>query len=451
MGQANGKRGDSSPSGSSLDEDSFVNVATRTLVEGTTTTAQSTNFNISSSSKNQRVAVIGGGVSGLSCAWHLQQQACTAVVDLYEAADQLGGHAHTVSVATDYSGSANVDVDIGFMVFNDANYPNLVEWFRALDVEMEPSDMSLAVSLDGGQTVEWSSDGLAGLLGNGNNWKQGLSPQFYRFLSDLLRFNREAAEILVLHDDDPRKHVTTQHYLRQHGYSDSFATYYLLPMMAALWSASLDDVLQFPATELIGFLCNHQMLQLFHRPVWKTVAGRSRRYVEQVEACLGASHVHCGAAVTSVIRQQDGKTYHLTTSNGTVATYDQVVFACHPPTAAAILRNDSNHDIQLLDVLQQIEYADNVVYVHSDPSLMPKSAWASWNCIGKSRELLQSHSNKQNTNNPKSTGAFEGAESGFGNTAAEQQPKKVHRSKTAKEPHQELEGTQGRFKAVYVT
>lgn len=204
----------------------------------------------------RRVAVVGGGVSGLSAAWHLYQNADNIEVELFEAEHRLGGHACTVNVD-------GTDVDIGFMVFNDSNYPNMTKWFEELSVPQEESDMSLSVSLDGGKTVEWNSDGINGLLARRS---QALQPSFYRMIRDMVRFNQEAAEVLLLPNDDPRKLVTTGQYLRNHGYSEAFGKYYLLPMMAALWSASMEDVLEFPAAQLISFLCNHKMLQLLDRP-----------------------------------------------------------------------------------------------------------------------------------------------------------------------------------------
>jgi len=367
------------------------------------------------------VAVVGGGVSGLSTAWHLHCNTdCN--VHLYEAADRLGGHAYTVPV----DGTL---VDIGFMVFNKENYPNMVKWFENMGVETEDSDMSLAVSLDGGKTVEWSSDGLNGLLAKRS---AALSPSFYSFVWEMMRFNANAADILALAQDDPRKHVTTAQYLRAEGYSESFTKFYLLPMMAALWSASMQDVLNFPASQLVAFLANHKMLQLTDRPQWKTVKGRSVEYTSKIERLLG-DKVHTGTAIQAVVKLQDG-TYKLITADGASFTADQVVFACHPPTAKALLQNGGAADQDLMDLLGNIEYADNVVYVHSDPKLMPsrRRAWASWNCLGQSKHMatLQPTAAKGE--------AFEGAESGFG--------KKAHTAQS-----EELEGTEGRMKAVYVT
>lgn len=230
----------------------------------------------------RKVAIIGGGVTGLSAAWHLAENVpATTVVDvqLFEAEDRLGGHAYTVPVVTttDGAGKSNTDgqqpsatmtttttdVDIGFMVYNDSNYPNMTRWFDKLGVPSEDTDMSLSVSLDGGETVEWNSDGLNGLFAKRS---QLASTKFYSMIQDMVRFHKEAPTLLLLTEDDPRKYVTTGQYLRTHGYGESFGMYYLLPMMAALWSASMEDVLDFPAVQLIGFLCNHKMLQLLDRP-----------------------------------------------------------------------------------------------------------------------------------------------------------------------------------------
>ena len=210
--------------------------------------------------KKKAVAVIGGGVSGLAAAWHLSANASESCsVQLFEAEDRLGGHAYTCQVpVTNNNDSDNdndkkkdfVDVDIGFMVFNNDNYPNMTAWFDALQVEQENSNMSLSVSLDQGNTVEWNSDGLGGLLARPT---QALSPAFHRFVKDMLRFNAEAVELLRLSHDDPRKGVTLGQYLRNHRYSESFCSYYLFPMVAALWSMSIEDVLDFPAESLINF------------------------------------------------------------------------------------------------------------------------------------------------------------------------------------------------------
>jgi predicted NAD/FAD-binding protein len=225
----------------------------------------------SSSSPPQTIAVIGGGVSGLAAAWHLLTNT-THSVHVFESNAKLGGHAYTTSVAVERKSNDNnneieinnIDVDVGFMVFNDPNYPNMVRWFDELQIPTENSDMSLSVSLDGGRTLEWSSNGIMnGLLARR---QQLVEPKFYQMMWDMKRFHDQAPLLLQLSLDDPRRQVTTGQYLKRHGYSEAFSMYYLLPMMAALWSASMADVMEFPAVQLISFLANHQMLNFTNRP-----------------------------------------------------------------------------------------------------------------------------------------------------------------------------------------
>ena len=141
--------------------------------------------------------------------------------------------------------------------------PNMTKWFKDLGIDSEPTDMSLSVSLDDGKKVEWASHGLSGLFANK---AQIFKPSFYSFISDMQRFNNEAAKLVSLPTDDPRRQVTLAQYLRNEGYSEAFAANYLLPMTAALWSSSIDDVLSYPADQLISFMCNHRMLSVFDRP-----------------------------------------------------------------------------------------------------------------------------------------------------------------------------------------
>ena len=432
----------------------------------------------------QRIAVIGGGVAGLAAAWHLSQNTPHSV-ELFEAEDRLGGHAYTMPI-TDKSNGQNavVDVDIGFMVFNHTNYPNLVQWFQVLGVAEEDSDMSLSVSLvkdDDGDAMEWNSDGLNGLLAR--RWNI-LHPHFYHFLSDMLRFHAHAPELLQLTKDDPRQHITTGQFLRQNGYSTAFQILYLLPMMAALWSASLPDVMNFPAAQLIVFLQNHQMLQVLGRPQWKTVARRSKQYTDQVAHVLRSnpsSSLHLGTPIYAVQRRDMDGTYQLTRLPEDFTdedrenvplkkqivvgvSFDQIIFACHTDHAQALLargcRNSNATDggVSLNDprlaLLSNIEYQDNVVYVHSDASLMPqrRRAWASWNCIGSYQRLYESVVGGGGKSSPhgKKGEAMEGAESGFGRTLQGKNREGQHRDSNIANTAA-LEGKEGRMKAVFVT
>jgi len=361
-----------------------------------------------------RVAIVGGGVAGLSAAWHLLANSPQKYeVTVFESENRLGGHAYTIpvpvpadtiihkddqsnnAVSEDNSATRNIDVDVGFMVYNDDNYPNMTKWFEALGVESEKSDMSLSVSLDEGKTLEWSSDGISVLFAHK---RQLLTPSFYTFLADMIRFHKEAQVILSLHAQDPRRFVSVGEYLRTHQYSDSFGRNYLLPMMAALWSASMEDVLNFPMEQLVGFMCNHKMLRIFDRPDWNTVKGRSRSYTEKMTRFLqsfNAMRTSTPIVKATKLSSSSIKYDLFTNDEKSVGIFDHIIFACHPPTAERILscvENSASIPTRLLSLLHDIDYADNIIYLHSDPKLMPKrkAAWASWNCLGNSSLITTS-------------------------------------------------------------
>ena len=311
--------------------------------------------------------------------------------------------------------------------------------------------MSLSISLDRGSTVEWSSHSLSGLFASPTNV---ISPKFHTFLRDLLHFNVNAGNILLLPSDHPYRQVTIGEYLNREGYSEEFASYYLVPMMAALWSASVEDVFSFPASSLVEFMCNHRMLQLFDRPVYQTPAGRSIQYTSKMAEILG-KNAHTSSPIVGMnkIVKGNGLEYELfTTGNKSVGVFDQVVFACHSPQASAILEstkvkgNGDGVDPNLLKSLAKVEYGDNVVYVHSDPELMPKrkAAWGSWNCMGKSELLTTYHK----TEGKKKHEAMEGAASGFGGKLTEDGNDRVVNTN---DTMSHLEGEDGRMRGVYVT
>ncbi len=316
-----------------------------------------------------KVAIIGGGISGLGCAYGLKDR---ADVTVFEQDDRLGGHANTVTV--DYDGVA-VDVDTGFIVYNDRNYPNLVGLFEKLGVDSIQTDMSFAFAC---QNLQWSSNFPHGVFAQKRNL---FSLKFMRMLSDIRRFNQVAIDDLHagrLGD------LTLGGYLRLRGFGEAFETNYLLPMGAAIWSTSPHGIQEAPAESFIRFFANHSLLQMV-QPKWRTVKGGSKVYVERIAALLG-ERVHVARGVKSVRRTLDG--VEVTDVHGRVEQFDQVVMACHSDQATRMLTDADREEALFLGA---IRYGPNKAYLHRDPSLMPsrKAAWGSWNySIGPSDEDL---------------------------------------------------------------
>lgn len=321
-----------------------------------------------------RVAVIGTGIAGNAAAWALSKR---YPVTVYDRELRPGGHSHTVTV--DYDGTA-IAVDIGFIVYNELNYPDLTELFAHLDVETVESCMSFAVSADGGK-FEWK--------GGGDSWaetarglfaqpKNLFSPSYLRMLRDILTFNEQSIKD---RDAGLLAGKALGEYFAWRKFAPRLLTDYLAPMGAAIWSAPAAEMLDFPAENFVAFFSNHRLLQ-YDRPVWRTVRGGSKTYVEKLMAASG-DHLRLGCAVTSIERTAQGVVVH--DSHGRAETYDHVVVASHSDQALAMLSDPSDDETAILG---DIGYSPNVVYLHRDTRLMPKrkNAWASWNFLRWARE-----------------------------------------------------------------
>lgn len=319
---------------------------------------------------SKRIAVIGAGISGLSCAWLLSQR---HQVTLFEKDDRFGGHANTQTVAI---GDQNLAVDTGFMVFNPVNYPNLVELFRLLEVPTHATDMSFSVSVDGGR-FEYAGSDLNGLLAQRSNL---LSPTFWSMVRDILRFYRQSPQLTAALDE----RTTLGELLEQHRFGRAFCEDHLLPMGAAIWSTPMQKMLDYPALTFMRFCANHGLLQLKDRPQWFTPIGGSRVYVERlIHALRGVAR--CNAGVRRVRRQVLNQQTRITVQDreGIEHAFDQVVFACHADQALALLQDPTEDERTLLGAFQ---YERNRAILHSDARLMPRrrAAWASWNYLRSS-------------------------------------------------------------------
>ncbi len=310
----------------------------------------------------KRIAVIGAGISGLASAYFLNRQ---HDVVLFEAGNYLGGHTNTVDVTLE---GHTHGVDTGFLVYNERTYPNLVALFDELEVANVASDMSFAVSMGGG-ALEWAGTNLATVFAQRANLG---SPAFLRMLWDILHFNRHAQRFL---QQSVQSRLTLGELLQQQRYGATFRDAYLLPMAAAIWSSSPNDILNFPAATFLRFCLNHALLQINDRPQWRTVAGGARHYVEKIAATLPDCRLR--TAVRSVRRSADSL---VVTSTAGTELFDAVVFATHAPTTLAMLADASQTERAILD---GVRYQPNTAFLHTDTRLMPRrrKAWAAWNYL----------------------------------------------------------------------
>ena len=307
-----------------------------------------------------KIAVIGSGISGNVAAYHLNK---SHDITVYEANDYIGGHTHTHEIS--HKGK-QFCVDTGFIVFNHKTYPNFIALLDELGVEEQLSTMSFGVKCDK-TGLEYMGSTINSLFAQRRNI---FRPSFWRMILDILRFNREATDLLQASSDD----ISLGDYLEQHKYSPVFINHYLVPMAAAVWSADLKLMFEFPARYLIRFFHNHGLLSVNDRPDWYVIKGGSKTYANALTSAF-KHKIKLSTPVTQVERIDGG--VRITSSEGE-ETFDAVFFACHSDQALKMIKSPTDAEKQILGA---IKYQDNEVVLHTDASVMPKRkiAWAAWN------------------------------------------------------------------------
>lgn len=307
-----------------------------------------------------KIAIIGSGIAGNTIAYQLHQH---HDITVFEADQHIGGHTHTHQIQ--YEGQ-DIAVDTGFIVFNDRTYPNFIDMLEKLNVAWQPSNMSFSVRCER-TGLEYNGTTLNSLFAQRTNL---FKPSFHRMIRDILRFNKQALELLATGSE-----VMLGDYLKQGGYSQQFIDYYIIPMGSAIWSTDAKQMLAFPARFFVRFFHHHGMLTVNDRPQWRTITGGSASYVDALTRPF-RQNIRLNTPVESVHRHQDAVI--VKPKGGEQERFDYVFFACHSDQALQILDDPSAAETE---VLGAIRYQHNAVYLHHDIKLLPKRklAWAAWN------------------------------------------------------------------------
>ena len=310
-----------------------------------------------------KIAIIGAGISGLTAAYRLS---AAHDVTVFEANDYLGGHTNTVDVEIDGERHA---IDTGFIVFNDWTYPNFIALLDELGVRSQPTSMSFSVRCDAAN-LEYNGSSLNGLFAQRRNL---LRPSFYRMLADILRFNREAPELIL--NQPATEETTVGEYLVRQRYSREFVEHYLLPMGAAIWSCPLGTFANFPIRFIAEFYRNHGLLSVRNRPTWRVIEGGSRNYVTKMAERF-SDRIRLSTPIEQVTRTTEG--VMVKPQNEPAVSFDHVVFACHSDQALRMLADPTPTERA---VLSEFPYGRNIAVLHTDRQVLPKHrrAWASWN------------------------------------------------------------------------
>jgi predicted NAD/FAD-binding protein len=308
-----------------------------------------------------KIAIVGSGVAGNVAAYRLHRE---HDITVYEAGSHIGGHAHTHTLNMD---GRQLEVDTGFIVFNDRTYPNFIALLDELGVASQPCAMSFSVRNDA-RNLEYNGTTVNSLFAQRRNL---LRPSFLAMVRDILKFNRRAPQLLLQGEGE----LPLGEVLQRQGYSRSFVDHYIIPMGAAIWSTNPGAMFSFPARFFVRFLMNHGMLTVNDRPQWRTIVGGSARYVEKLTAPF-RNRIRLRTPV-EWIRRQPGSVI-VKAQGHDAERYDAVFMACHSDQALRLLSDPTQAE---REVLGAIPYQRNEAILHTDSRLMPRRrlAWACWN------------------------------------------------------------------------
>ena len=310
----------------------------------------------------KKIAIIGSGISGLTCAYLLAKK---YDITVFEKNDYIGGHTATVDV--EHNGEKHA-IDTGFIVCNNKTYPNFLKLLSQIGVDYKDTEMSFSVHNVQSQ-LEYNGNNLNSLFAQRSNI---FRPSFWLLIREILRFNKVCKS---LYEQDIDVNLTLGDLLEKEAFSDHFCQHYILPMGAAIWSTSLQEMRDFELKFFVRFFYNHGLLNISDRPQWHVIKGGSREYVKPLTQAF-KDRIELNSQITSVTRCNDGVTLHF--NDGKSRDFDDVIFACHSDQALALLGDATTQE---QSVLGSIPYSENEVVLHTDINLLPKRrlAWASWN------------------------------------------------------------------------
>lgn len=315
----------------------------------------------------KKIAIIGTGISGLTCGHLLHQK---HDLTLFESNDYIGGHTATKDVEVN---GRQYAIDTGFIVFNDWTYPNFIKLMEKIGVQSQATEMSFSVK-NLSQDLEYNGNTLNSLFAQRRNL---IRPRFWRIVRDILRFNKICKKAAIANTDYGQQ--TLNEFLIHHQFSEDFMYNYILPMCAAIWSTSLDDIKAFPFKFFLRFFNNHGLLNITDRPQWRSIVGGSREYIKPLIAGF-EDNIKLNSPVKSVSDKDNQKL--VTLEDDSEFLFDEVIFACHSDQALAMIASPS---VSQKEILGNMGYAKNEVVLHTDDSVLPirKLAWASWNYLIK--------------------------------------------------------------------
>ena len=314
----------------------------------------------------KKLIIIGSGISGLSAAYYLHKN---FNVKIFEQNQYFGGHTHTHTIKVN---KRIVNIDSGFIVFNNLNYRNFIKFIQKLKIKYQISNMSFSVT-NRQRQYEWSGKNFKSIFLT----KNILTLRYWKVLRDAFKFNKITKQYI---NNEIVSKETVSQFLIKNKFSKEFLVFYFYPMCASIWSNPVGKIKNFKIHFILSFFSNHGLINIIKkRPIWYTISNGSKTYVEKIFKLMGKKNF----ILEKVVKINQQKKF-ITTKKGNRYKFDHVIIATHTDSAKKILHKITLDQKKLLNM---VKYRGNTAIMHTDSSVMPKNKhnWSSWNFLDRKK------------------------------------------------------------------
>ena len=306
-----------------------------------------------------RIAIVGAGAAGLSAAYYLSKK---HRVYLFETKQRLGGHAYTYSMP--WGPDTGLPLDLGFMVFNEKNYPKTTQLFNELQgISTGQSEMSFSYSC--------KEKGVYYSINHDSCVEAQISKELLAIIVEIIRFSQKAKVFLKNEDTNS---LTLGEFLHKGHFTQAFIERYLLQLTAAIWSMPANSALEFPAKSHLRFFQTHGLLTSTETSSWRYVRGGAYTYVNAITASLGSS-IYSDCPVDRIKRTEKGVVIDAGFVRG---RFDAVVMATHADDALKLLTEPTDDEKKYLGAWSY-QRSDAILHIDNEIMCGPEHNWASWN------------------------------------------------------------------------
>ena len=303
----------------------------------------------------RRIAIVGGGISGLAAAWALNHHPERFDFRLFEAQDQVGGNAITADMPQDAGGTIPFDISVTACI--PSIYHHIVLLMERFGIELVDTRFSYSVKYQGRLYAhDFDSD-----------IRQQLQPEIAKFQRMLRRLHRigwlTRKQSKFLNALNPFNYISMGTVLNLGGFSGEFRYKVLKPMFVNFLMAT--NVFDMPAALFSRYL---EFFDIETATPMQTWDQGTRRIYEELSAGF-RDKIFLGRPVRKVYREKTGVVVE--DENGVREAFDDVIFACNANQTLMLLDRPTFLERSILSSVRYESELHNHTVVHSDASVLP--------------------------------------------------------------------------------